>query len=237
MFEAFVTNAALYPIRGVEVGEYLTFPATTEQVQALLSRIGIESPEKGELFITNFESDVLGLYDYLNEYESIDELNHLAHELEEVRDGGGIETFEAALVLGKHTGSVKDLINLTHNLDLYTFLADISDEEGLGHYYADELHAIEIPDNIVNYFDYEAYGRDIAINEGGCFAPGGYVAAARSSFVELYHGPEDIPDEHRIFAYPDRKEERASILNTITQCQETPPAPKKEKAGFSHEER
>lgn len=58
---------------------------------------------------------------YLDEYENIDELNELGHALLEVRDKGGLETFEAALVLGKHTGSVKDLINLTQNLDLYRF--------------------------------------------------------------------------------------------------------------------
>ena len=38
----------------------------------------------------------------------IDELNELGHALLEVRDKGGLETFEAALVLGNHTRSVKD---------------------------------------------------------------------------------------------------------------------------------
>ena len=31
-----------------------------------------------EFFITSFDGDVLGLYDYLTEYENLDELNHLA---------------------------------------------------------------------------------------------------------------------------------------------------------------
>ena len=52
------------------------------------------------------------------------------------------------------------------------------------------------------YFDFEAYGRDARINDGGHFAPGGYVFNNGSSFVERYHGMEDIPPEHRIFAYP-----------------------------------
>ena len=56
------------------------------------------------MFITSFDSDVLGLYDYLDEYENIDELNELGHALLEVRDKGGLETFEAALVLGKTHG-------------------------------------------------------------------------------------------------------------------------------------
>ncbi|MCQ5134569.1 antirestriction protein ArdA, partial [Coprococcus eutactus] len=33
-------------------------------------------------------------------------------------------------------------------------------------------------------------------------APGGYVVNNGSSFVERYDGMEDIPPEHRIFAYP-----------------------------------
>ena len=32
---------------------------------------------------------------------------------------------------------------------------------------ADELGTIDIPEHIQNYFDYEAYGRDVRINEGG----------------------------------------------------------------------
>ena len=139
IFEAYLTNVALYAIRGVEVGEYLKFPATTEEIQALLSRIEIDGKKYSEIFITNFESDVLGLYDYLDEYEDIDELNHLAHVLEEVRDNGELEKYEAALVLGKHTASVKDLINLAQNLNIYNFQPGIETWEALGCYYADEL--------------------------------------------------------------------------------------------------
>ena len=139
MFEAYITNTALYPMMGIEVGTTVHFPTTTQEVQAALAKIGIDGKRYSEVFITSFDSDVLGLYDYLDEYENIDELNELGHALLEVRDKGGLETFEAALVLGKHTDSVKDLINLTQNLDLYRFYPDISDDEGLGHLYADEL--------------------------------------------------------------------------------------------------
>ena len=42
MFEAYVTNPGLYPELGVEAGETLRFPTTTEEVRALFSRIGID---------------------------------------------------------------------------------------------------------------------------------------------------------------------------------------------------
>ena len=201
MFEAYITNTALYPLMGIEVGTTVHFPMTTQELQAALAKIGIDGKRYSEVFFTSFDSDVLGLYDHLYECENIDELNELGHALLEVRDKGGLETFEAALVLGNHTRSVKDLINLTQNLDLYRFYPDISDDEGLGRLYADELGTIDIPEHIQNYFDYEAYGRDVRINEGGVFAPGGYVSAVPEGFKEYYHGPQDIPPEHRIFAY------------------------------------
>ena len=111
MFEAYITNAALYPEAGVEVGTTLKFPATTQEVQAALAKIGIDGKQYTEVFFTSFDSDdVLGLYDYLYEYAGIDEFNELAHTLLGVRDKGELEKYEAALVLGKHTESVKDLM-------------------------------------------------------------------------------------------------------------------------------
>ena len=38
MFEAYVTNPGLYPELGVEAGETLRFPTTTEEVRALKYR-------------------------------------------------------------------------------------------------------------------------------------------------------------------------------------------------------
>ena len=59
-----------------------------------------------------------------------------------------------------------------------------------------------MPEDIINYFDFEAYGRDMRLNEGGHFAPGGYLTRVSNNFVELYHGIENIPAKHRVFAYP-----------------------------------
>lgn len=200
LFEAYVTNAGKYA-EGQLVGETLKFPTSAEDVQALLKRIGVDGVRYEEYFITYFDGDVLGLYDYLYEYASLDELNHLACLLSELTPDQ-IATFEAVINKGDHTSSVADLINLTQNLDCYEFFPDVDDDEALGRIYADELGAIKIPEELQNYFDYEAYGRDVRINEGGHLAPGGYVRAAGGKFMELYHGPEDIPPEHRVFAYP-----------------------------------
>lgn len=201
MFEAYVTNLGMYPERGVEVGEYLKFPTTIEEVQALFSRIGIDGKRYEEYFITDYQSDVLGLYDHLGEYESLDELNFLAHLLEEMTPDE-LEKLEAVMDAGEYTGSVKDLINLTQNLDCFEFYPGVKDEEELGRMYILEFEALTVPEHLIDYIDYEAYGRDVRINEGGHFAPGGYVFNNNSSFIEHYSGLEDIPDEHKVFSMP-----------------------------------
>ena len=188
LFEAYITNLGKYN-EGELVGETLEFPTTTEEVQALLKRIGVDGVRYEEFFITSFDGDVLGLYDYLTEYENLDELNHLACLLSEL-DQSDLEKFEAVIDSGGHTSSVADLINLTQNLDCYEFYPDIESEEDLGRYATEDL---PIPEELKDYFDYEAYGRDVSINEGGHFAPGGYIVQTSSDFKEFYHGIKDIP--------------------------------------------
>ena len=163
-----------------------------------MKHIGVDGIRYEEFFITSFDGDVLGLYDYLGEYENLDELNHLACLLSEL-DQGELEKFEAVLHTGAHTSSVADIINLTQNLDCFEFYPDIENEEDLGRYWAEDL---PIPEELKDYFDYEAYGRDISINEGGHMAPGGYVVQTSGDFREYYHGPQDIPAEHKVFSYP-----------------------------------
>ena len=197
LFEAYITNLGKYN-EGELVGKTLKFPTTPQEVQALLKDIGVDGIRYEEFFITSFDGDVLGLYDYLGEYENLDELNHLACLLSEL-DQGELEIFEAVIDGGSHTSSVADLINLTQNLDCFEFYPDIEGEEDLGRYFTEDL---AIPAELKDYFDYEAYGRDVSINEGGHFAPGGYVVQASGDFKEYYHGPQDIPPEHKVLSFP-----------------------------------
>ena len=182
------------------MGAPLKFPTTTEAVQNLLKQIGIDGIRYEEIFIASYDGPMPQLHKHLGEYESIDELNHLACLLSEL-DKDELAAFEAVMDSGEYTGSVKDLINLSQNLDSYNFYSDIHTEEELGRMYIQELEAVQVPEHLIDYIDYEAYGRDVRINEDGHLAPGGYVVGG-GSFVEHYHGIEDIPDEHRVFSMP-----------------------------------
>ena len=194
-----MTNLGKYN-EGQLAYERVAFPTDTETVQAALKKIGIDGIRYEEVFIADYDGDMPQLHKHLGEYESIDELNHLACLLSELNEYE-LEVFEAVMDSGEYTGSVKDLINLAQNLDSYNFYSDIHTEEELGRMYIQELEAVPVPEHLIDYIDYEAYGRDVRINEDGHLAPGGYVVGG-GSFVEHYHGIEDIPDEHRVFSMP-----------------------------------
>lgn len=199
MLEAYVTNLGKYN-EGYLVGEYLAFPATAEEIQALLKRIGIDGVRYEEIFITDYETDIPGLYDCLGEYESIDELNYLAKLLDGLNKGE-MDIFYAAIEKGEHSGSIKDMINLTQNLDCYDFYPGVTDYETLGRIYVEDIEAIEVPEHLLSYFDYEAYGLGVRLEEDGHYTKDGYVLYT-CSFREVYAGREAIPDEHSVFSMP-----------------------------------
>ena len=209
-FAAFITNLGKYN-EGSLVGEWVKFPTTAEELQKVFERIGIGSKDDfgqpyEEWFITDYDCYVDGLYDKLGEYESLDELNYLASKLDEMSQGE-YEQFQAAMEIGDHSGSLQEIINLTENLDCYDIYPDIHDHDDLGRYYIEELDAMQVPEHLRNYIDYEAYGRDIALEEGGEFTDLGYVRDTGSHFDEVYDGDRDsIPEEYRVMTFQDAEE-------------------------------
>ena len=145
----------------------MKFPTTPEEmkkgllsVSALGRKTILGSPMR-KWFITDYDCYVDGLYDKLGEYANLDELNYLASKLDEMSQGE-YEQFQAAMEIGDHSGSLQEIINLTENLDCYDIYPDIHDHDDLGRYYIEELDAMQVPEHLRNYIDYEAYGRDIA---------------------------------------------------------------------------
>jgi len=235
MLEAFVTNLGRYN-EGCLDGEFLKLPATTEDVQALLKRIHVDGVRYEEIFITDYETDVSGLYDCLGEYESIDELNYLASLLDDMPKCES-EKFAAAVEHGEHTGSVRDLINLAQNLDCYEYYPDIHDEDDLGRFYIEEMCTLEIPEHLENYIDYEAYGRDMSLDDNGQFVDGGYIVENGDSFVELYTGRDDLPEEYKIFAYPEPEKSIRDTLRQYQQMIDAAPTAARNRTTPAHEER
>ena len=215
MIEAYITNLGRYN-ENYLISEPLKFPTTTEEVQALLKRIGIDGVRYEEIFIASYETDIPGLCKCLGEYESIDELNYLASLLDDMQEWE-LEKFTAVVDFGEYN-SVKDLINLTQNLDCFELYPGIEDEEDLGRYYIEEICTMEVPEHLKNYIDYEAYGRDMDMDEDGRFVDEGYVVRTGDSHTDYYCGRDDLPEEYRVFAYPEPEK---SIKKTLESYQQT----------------
>lgn len=218
-FEVFITNLGKYN-EGNLVGEWVKFPTTEEELKKVFERIGIEpgAPDGygghyEEWFITDYDCYVPGLTEVaqLGEYENLDELNYLASKLMEL-DDCELDRLEAAMEVADETGSVKDIINLIDNPEKYEVYPGIENDEDLGRYYADEMVYIHLTDEVRDYFDYEAYGRDMAINDGGHYTSYGYVKDSQDPFKEYYNGePENIPEEYRITEFVHDKKERTAM--------------------------
>ena len=206
-FAAFITNLGKYN-EGELVGEWVKFPTTAEELKEVFKRIGIGQKDDfgnpyEEWFITDYDCYVDGLYDKLGEYENLDELNYLASKLDEMSDSEYAQ-FQAGMEMGDHCGSLQEIINLTENLDCYEVYPHIEDYDDLGRYYIDELEVMQVPEHLQNYIDYEAYGRDVAMDENGSFTDQGYVRDTGDRFCEYYDGERgSIPDEYRVMAFQD----------------------------------
>ena len=206
-FAAFITNLGKYN-EGELVGEWVKFPTTAEELKEVFKRIGIGQRDDfgqpyEEWFITDYDCYVDGLYSKLGEYENLDELNYLASKLDEMSESEYAQ-FQAGMEMGDHCGSLQEIINLTENLDCYEIYPHIEDYDDLGRYYIEELEVMQVPEHLQNYIDYEAYGRDVAMDENGSFTDQGYVRDTGDRFCEYYDGERgSIPDEYRVMTFQD----------------------------------
>lgn len=178
----------------------ITFPATTEQVQAALRSIGVDGLRYEEIIITEYAANVPGLADALGEYAHLDELNYLAARLDALAPEER-EVFAAAVRHGEYAGNLPDLINLTYNLDCYELLPEVKTYEDYGRLLVDTGRDFTLAEQARYYFDFAQYGEETAINEGGELTPQGYIFNNRSPCRKVYDG-RSVPREYRVFRYP-----------------------------------
>ena len=177
------------------------FPTTRDAMQEALKTIGVDGILCREVFLFEHDSNLSGFCACLNQNDRVDELNYLCRLLSDMTDTE-LATFQAVVEYGAHNSNTADLINLALNVESYDFYMGVDNDKELGHIYADEMGEIYIPKDVRPYFDFEAYGRKAREGESGCFVNGGYLIRSGVEFEERYHGPEDIPQECRVFEYP-----------------------------------
>ena len=104
------------------------------------------------------------------------------------------------------------------NLDCYWIYPSVKTEEDYGHYLIEELDELELPEEAKNYFLYEEYGRDAAINDGGRFTEQGYIYNNRNTFTQWYDG-RDVPEEYRVTPQPPVQEKEQADLDASAAIQ------------------
>ena len=72
----YLTNLGRYN-EGVLQGKWLKLPASEEALEKVLDEIGINEMYE-EYFITDSESDIIGINNVINEFSNIQKLNELA---------------------------------------------------------------------------------------------------------------------------------------------------------------
>ena len=161
----YLTNLGKYN-EGELIGEWVTFPIEEDELEEVFERIGINDQYE-EYFFTDYDCDVPSVCKDLGEYSSIDNLNELAEALESVDNE---DLLAAALELGGY--STQDIIE---NIDDYILYPDIKNDYDLGCEYIVEGGIFDTPDNLENYIDYEAFGRDLRMDLYGTFTDYGWV--------------------------------------------------------------
>ena len=202
IFRAFITNLGIYN-EGRLVGEWVDFPiqhdglTLQESIEKILCRIGVYGKQYQEYFITDYDSEIAGLTENFGEYENLFLLQALACKicLQYCDQYSYKSMLESMLEYGEYTGSVLELINLVSNTENFYFLPDVASDYDLGYEYAEnsgmftEVYAQM--GTLRNYIDYEGYGRDIRLTEGGIHTKNGYISLT-DAIVTYYDSTEDI---------------------------------------------
>ena len=221
-------------------GEWLSMPTTTEQLHAAMKSVGISAENPQDFFINGFANTEQCPFDVplpVVQGSTVDELNYLG-KLLEMQGDEDRDKFTAAVTLGEHAGSVKDLINLAQNLDCYWIYPTVRTEADYGYYLIDELDELELPEEAKKYFNYEEYGRNAVQKDKGQFTEQGYVYNNGNTFSQWYNGREnDIPKEYKLMSFPEperpapdklEKEEAAPEQEAAPQEQEQEQEPQPE---------
>lgn len=165
--KAYVTNLGKYN-EGELVGKWITLPIDEDDYAEVLKEIGIGTDTRGriyeEVFFTDYDCEIPTIYDALGEYESINTLNEIGEALSGVSDS---DEEKCKAVLECHVSGLNTIADIINSLDDYEFI-DVNNEEDLGYYIVDERYGgpEELgKETLERYFDYEAFGRDAAIND------------------------------------------------------------------------
>jgi hypothetical protein len=219
IIRAYIINPELnnYEIRS---GLWHAFPTTKADLQKSFAKIRLDGIIHSKYIINPYDSFIEGLSSVVPKEASFDELNYLAVRIGEMGEESQ-SVFSAAMQTGEFS-TMRDIINVTGNTNCFYLQPAFSPEifgdfllNNYREYFLDNIEALknsrdegrrEFADYIETLeacVDKKALGRHKAEAEQGHFTTKGYLTRTAAEFVEIYNTPTDIPDDYRVFAYPD----------------------------------
>ena len=133
-------------------------------IEELAERFGYE----GQEIEVTFDS-IEGLPDLDCERLNLDLANELAEKLEDVDE-------DIILSFIESESSDPKVLAITE-FDDCSLYPDVATDRELGEYIVDEIGFELSRETLENYFDYEKFGRDVRLSEGGSFVDKGYFVS------------------------------------------------------------
>lgn len=162
MIKVYVANLGAYN-RGFLKGKWLELPMDKQTLKSELESILAPTDEEYEIHDYECEFFKVGVYD------DVYEINERAEYLEQLKE----YQLEDLKAICEEVSDFEEAIEVLDS-GSYTFIPNIENEKEFGEYIATEgLFGVEIPENLQNYIDYEAIGRDWMMDYS--FVSGGVI--------------------------------------------------------------
>lgn len=228
-----------YYIDGSMTGAWQNFPTTNDEMEYNLGRSGIEAEHLTGILDTIYETEIPKLELRLPRHPDLDELNHLAHQINSMSEDDRF-TFGAVVQANLHCGSMTELINLTHNLDAFDLYPGAFSEKEFGGIMF-EMHATEhwevmerlrtsddpqdkafaaYVERLESSVDLQKYSVKAREAEDGYLTSNGYLILNLETLPEVYSGKDDIPAEHRLTDPVVQPERKPSLLGQLAVAKE-----------------
>jgi antirestriction protein ArdC len=186
-----------------EPGEWLKLPATAEQLQAAMRRVGITAENQQDFFINGLESPVEAVNRLRLEQvqaAGVDAMNYLASRLEPLEPA----QVEKLNVNGDMLGFWDDVHQLTEyiqNTEFHLYIPGVTDHAALGDYYLNKSGLIQMPEGWKAAVDVEKLGQLAVQQEKGILWDNGYMLETGDEWQEV----TEIPQEYSIMSFPQRE--------------------------------
>lgn len=174
MLNIYVNTWGNYNENGADGGEWITLPMDADDLQKELEKIAAAMGDRDpEFAVHDYEWTCEWEGREISEYENIEDLNEYAQKLD------GLSEWEQKVYAAAVEYWGAQYVD-PDDLDDYILYTDITDNYDLGYYWAVDSGCYNTDElgTLGRYIDYEAFGRDIAIEADGGFTSYGFIEVA-----------------------------------------------------------